>query len=133
MERCDPHTKRCFHELEQYLCAGPKREKFKKLAGRIRDNLAFHYDESGKLIAEAISDRAARPNAKVSLVTRGDTIHSWHFKVADDVVDSIVVRQIWGIPHDADLRAHADSIAEEVRTILCEFLEFSGEFIWKYL
>ena len=129
LQRCDSHTKRCFQEL----CAGPKRERFDKLATRIRSNLAFHYDESGKLIARAISDRAARPKAKVSVVTRGDTIHSWYFKVADDVVDSIAVRQIWDIPRDADLRGQVDAIMEELHTILCQFLDFSGEFIWKYL
>jgi hypothetical protein len=130
---CDPHTQRCFHELKQYVCAGPRRDWFEKLAGRIRSNLAFHYDESGKLVMKAIADRASEPKANVSLVTQGDTIHQWHFKVADDVVDSIVVRQIWDIPRDADLRVQADAIAEEIHKIVLLFLDFSGEVIWKYL
>lgn len=130
---CDPHTQSCFHELEQYVQAGPKRDRFEKLAGRIRHKLGFHYDESGKLIVKAIVDRAARPEARVSLITRGDNINLWHFKAADDVVDSILVRQLWDIPRSADLRHQADAIADEVHKILCQFLDFSGEFIWKYL
>jgi hypothetical protein len=133
VEICDSHTQLCFHELEQYVQAGPKKQRFDKLAGRIRHNLGFHYDESGKLIMKAILDRAARPDARVSLITRGDNINLWHSKVADDVVDSIVVRYIWDIPRGADLRLHADAIADEVHKILCQFLDFSGEFIWKYL
>jgi hypothetical protein len=133
VNRCDSHTQQCFRELEQYVADGPKRKRFEQLAGKIRHKLTFHYDESGKLIERAISDRAARPEAKVSSITRGNTMHLWHFKVADDVVDSIVVRQIWNIPRDADLRAEADAIAEhEVHKIVLWFLDFSGEFIWKY-
>ena len=70
VEICDSHTQLCFHELEQYVQAGPKKQRFDKLAGRIRHNLGFHYDESGKLIMKAILDRAARPDARVSLITR---------------------------------------------------------------
>lgn len=118
--------------LKQYLPCGPKRARFEQLAGQIRHNLTFHYDQSRTLIERAISDRAARPEAKVSLITRGDAMHLWHFKVADDVVDSIIVRQIWKIPRDADLRAKAEAIADEVHKILLLFLDFSGESIWKY-
>jgi hypothetical protein len=59
-------------------------------------------------------------------------MHLWHFKVADDVVDSIVVRRIWRIPRDEDFRAKADAIGDEVQKIALLFLDFSGEFIWKY-
>lgn len=132
VNRCDSYTQRCFRELEQYLPHGLKRARFEQLAGQIRHNLTFHYDQSGTLIERAVSDRAARAEARVSSITRGETIHQWHFKVADDVVDSIVVRQIWKIPREADLRAEADTIANEVHKILLLFLDFSGEFVWKY-
>jgi len=130
---CDPHTQSCFQELEQYVQAGPKKDRFEKLAGRIRHSLAFHYDKSHKLIVKAIVDRAVRPEARVSLITRGDNVDLWHFRAADDVVESIVVRQIWDIPRSADLRHEADAISDELHKVLCQFLDFSGEFIWKYL
>jgi hypothetical protein len=47
-------------------------------------------------------------------------------------VDSIVVRQIWGIPRDKDLRAEIDIIADEVHQLFLCFVDFAGEFIWKY-
>jgi hypothetical protein len=132
VNRCDSHAQQCFRELEQFVPGGTKRTRFEQLAGQIRHNLTFHYDQSGTLIERAISDRAVRPEAKISSITRGNTMHLWHFKVADDVVDSIVIRQIWKIPRDADLRAQADATAEEVHKIVLWFLDFSGEFIWKY-
>jgi hypothetical protein len=132
LARCDDQTRQSFKELEQFLPKAPKRNEFERLIGRIRHKLTFHYDESGKLIQLAIADRAAREDARKSSITRGSAAHLWHFKVADDIVDSIVTRQIWRIPRDKDIRTEADQIAERVREILLWFVDFSGEFIWKY-
>lgn len=130
--RCDIQTQQSFKELEQFLPKAPKRSEFEQLVGRIRHNLTFHYDTSGKLIEQAVADRAGRPDARTSSITRGSSAHLWHFKVADDIIDSIVVRQIWAIPRDKDLRAEADRIAARVHEIFLWFVDFSGEFIWKY-
>lgn len=130
--RCDGQTQQSFNNLEQFLPNAPKRGEFKHLIGRIRHNLTFHYDESGKLIDQAIADRAARPDTRTTSITRGDTAYLWHFKAADDIVDSVVVRQIWAIPHDKDIRIEADHITEQVHEIFLWFVDFSGEFIWKY-
>lgn len=130
--QCDQETRRSFENLEAFLAGGVRRSEFEQLIGRVRHNLTFHYDESGKLIEKAISDRAARAEARSSSVTRGSTAHLWHFKVADDVVDSIVVRQMWKIPRDADLRVEADKVADRVHQIFLWFVDFSGEFIWRY-
>lgn len=132
VKQCDPETQESFHNLEQFLVGGSSRSEIEKIIGRIRHNLTFHYDESGKLIEEAISDRAARSEARISSITRGDHAHLWHFKVADDIVDSIVVRQIWKIPRGTDLRVEADKIADRVHQICLWFLDFSGELIWRY-
>lgn len=101
--------------------------------GKQRHNLTFHYDKNGKLIKKAIADRASRTQARYSFVTRGNTAHLWRFNVADDIVDSIVVRQLWGIPRQSDLRLEADIIADYQHNITLSFIDFAGEFIWKYL
>jgi len=132
VNRCDSQTQQSFKELEQFLTKGSRRAEFEQLVGRVRHNLTFHYDKSGKLIEQAVSDIAGRPDARTSSVTRGDTAYVWHFKVADDIVDSIVVRQIWAIPRAADLRIEADKVADRVHQIFLWFVDFSGEFIWKY-
>lgn len=132
LRRCDNLTKESFRQLEKFLPGGSKREEFERLVGRIRHNLTFHYDESGKLIERAIEDRASRSEARISSVTRGNIAYLWHFKAADDLVDSIVVRQIWNISRNADLRAEANKIADKVHQIFLCFMDFSGEFIWNY-
>ncbi|MBI1747840.1 MAG: hypothetical protein HYR55_14830 [Acidobacteria bacterium] len=129
---CDQETQRLFQMLVPFLHGELSRAEFEQLVGQVRHNLTFHYDHSGKLIENAISDRAARAEARQSSVTRGNTGHLWHFKVADDVVDSIVVSQIWKIPRSADLRAEADKIADRVHQMFLWFIDFSGEFIWRY-
>jgi len=130
--QCDSQTQASFQELQDFLRGGLRHGEFKRLVGQIRHNLAFHYNDSGKLIEKAIEDRAARSEAQVSSITRGDTAHLWHFKVADDVLDSIIVRQIWEIPRTSDLRTEADKVAGDVHRIFLQFLDFAGEFIWKY-
>lgn len=129
---CDNQTQQSFKELEQFLHGAPKRSEFDKLVGRVRHNLTFHYDESGKLIEQAVSDRATYPDARTSSITRGDTAYLWYFKVADDIVDSIVVRQIWAISRKLDVRVETDRIADRTHQIFLWFVDFAGEFIWNY-
>jgi hypothetical protein len=129
---CDATTQRSFQSLADFLPGGAKRKEFEERVGRIRSNLAFHYDESGQLIERAIADRSARPGASVSSITRGESMHYWRFNVADDIVDSIVVRQIWQIPRGVDLREEIDKVADWVHYIVLAFVDFAGEFIWKY-
>lgn len=132
ISRCDVQTRDSFEKLEAFLPKGPNRKEFEKIVGRIRNNLGFHYEESGKLIMRAIEERARRPESRLASVTRGSTAYLWHFEAADAIVDSVVVRQIWGIPTDADLRAEADKYADRVHQIFLWFTDFAGEFIWKY-
>lgn len=132
LRRCDAQTQESFKNLEQFLPGGSERHGFEELVGKVRHNLTFHYEKSGRLIERALSDRAARPEARVSSLTRGDTAYLWHFKVADDIIDSIVVRQIWRIPRTADLSVEADKVVDHLHQIFLYFVEFSGDFIWKY-
>lgn len=133
LSHCDARTQNSFHNLQRVLPKGKERKRLEKLVGKLRHNLAFHYDESGKLIKNAIADRASRTQAQYSSVTRGSTAHLWRFNVADDIVDSIVVRQLWGIPRESDLRLETDRIADYLHQITLSFIDFAGEFLWKYL
>ncbi|MCX7143738.1 MAG: hypothetical protein NT123_22380 [Proteobacteria bacterium] len=132
VRQTDAQTQQSFANLEQFLPGGAQRARMEKLMGRIRSNLTFHYEASGRLLERAIADRAARPEARLSSVTRGSTAYLWHFKAADDIVDSVVVRQIWGIPRSADVRLEADKVADELHQVFLWFVDFAGEFIWKY-
>lgn len=92
----------------------------------------FHYDETGKLIERAITDRANRVAAQHSPITRGSTGYLWHFQPVDEIVDNIIVSHIWRIPQDKDRRAEVDAILDEMHDIFLAFIDFAGDFIWKF-
>lgn len=132
VDHCSDEAQKSYAETLAHAHSGAKRARFEQLVGKMRHKVGFHYDETGKLIQWAIEDRAGRPEGNQTTITRTTGTHGWRFDVADDVVDSIVVRTFWQIPRTADLREQSDKIADEVHAVLVHFLGFAGEFIWKY-
>lgn len=132
LEQCDKQTQASFRKLEPFAKGGSERARFERIAGMIRNNIGFHYETNGKMIRKAVADRAGRAEARTSSITRGDSALLWRFNAADDIIDSIVTRQIWEVPRDTDTRAEADRIADEIHAIFLAFMDFSGEFIWRY-
>lgn len=133
VERCDPRTQDSFRVLENYLRDGTHRKEFERMLGLIRSNLTFHYDETGKRVDRAISELSRRGDP-FGAVTRASTAHDWYFQAADRVINSIVCFQIWGIPEDAaDLSEQADANATECHELFLRFVDFAGEFIWRYV
>jgi hypothetical protein len=39
---------------------------------------------------------------------------------------------LWRIPHSADVRAEADKVIDYIRAVFIAFMDFAGDFIWKY-
>ncbi len=132
LDGCDEQTKTSFNHLLKFAHKGERRDEFEQLVGRLRHNLTFHYDESGKCIERAIGERASEPSTRNTSMTRGSHGYLWHFKLADDLVDSIVTRQIWGIDSGKSLQEESDKVADLVHNIFTSFMDFSGEFVWKY-
>ncbi|HHT9124941.1 MAG TPA: hypothetical protein ACFYD6_03885 [Candidatus Brocadiia bacterium] len=128
---CSQMAQDSFNKLTNCLQGGPDYCNFQKYIGRIRQNTAFHYD--GKLADRALSDRSNRPEASLSKITRGDHISLLRFELADDIIDSIVCRQIWEIPRNVDLRQEADRIAYFGSELCRSFLNFCVEFIFQYI
>lgn len=121
----------CYSKLVNCLESKPDHQKFKDYVKKVRDKTVFHYDR--KLVEKALTDRASRPESKLSKITIGDDISLWRFELSDDIVDSIICRHIWKIPRSADLRKEADIIADFGSDLCVSFLEFSGEFILSYV
>ena len=132
VETCDTRTRDSYSELEQYVEGGARHPEIEHLVGRIRHTITFHYYGCGKAIRKAIASRAGRSEARQTSITRGSSAHRWRFAVADDVIDSIVVRDIWSVPFASDVRPEVDAIAMSIHDIELKFLDFCGEYIWKY-
>jgi hypothetical protein len=130
--RCDSRTREAFDLLQRYLPGGTERAEFERYVIQIRNNLVFHYEKAGKLIKRAIADRASRVDGRMSSITRGSNAYLWRFNAADDLMDSIVCRQIWRVPRTANDRAEVDRVAGYVFQIYLTFLDFVGEFVWEF-
>lgn len=131
--QCSEATRKAFDRLVALRADEAAKRKFEQYVGRLRHNLTFHYDESGDLIKRAMESRAKKPEGNPTSITRGTEPYSWRLTVADDVVDSIVCRQIWNIPEGADLRAEADAAADYGHEIFVAFADFAAEFVTRYV
>lgn len=130
LDECDKKTRADFKILIDLAPGGSRNKEFEGFVGRVRNNVTSHYD--GKLIRNALLRKGGLADGKGATVTRGSEMQLWHFKVADDILDDIVVHQIWGIPRNADTRSEADKVAGRVHEMACAFINFSGELIWRY-
>ena len=130
IDQCDSKTQDSFALLQTYGPGGLNKATLERIAGTIRNNLVFHYDQSGKLVSRAIGALAQRH--RTASVTRASRGPDWYFEVAGRVVDEVICRQIWKIPPAADQVIEADNIIGAIHEIFLTFMDFSGEFIWRY-
>jgi hypothetical protein len=133
LAQCSGATRSAFDRLIALRSDEVQKRTFKQYVGRLRHNLTFHYDESGDLVRRAMAGRAKKPEGNPTSITRGTERYSWRLTIADDVVDTIVCRQIWNIPEEADLRTEADAAADYGHEIFVAFADFAAEFVTKYV
>lgn len=132
LARCDSRTKSSFDYLVHFCPGEPKESRIQKILGQLRHNVGFHYHESGKWIGAAISERAKDPKLRFSRITRGSHAYKWRFHLADEVVETIVIRKIWEIPNSMDALEESNKITAEINELFLAFVDFCGEFIWKF-
>ena len=58
-----------------------------------------------------------------------DTL-DWYFELGDLINDKIVVRNIFEVPDQADVRTALDPILLRLQTMAIAFTDFAGHFIW---
>jgi hypothetical protein len=133
LERTDDTTRDLFNKLLEFTKGGVREEEFRGKIRAIRDNLGFHYhDKESKKIKKALIDRGSRKGARFSTFEISEDTHKWYFKAADDIVDSIIVRQLWKIARGLDAREEADKIMDWAFGIFETFLDFCGKLIQKF-
>jgi hypothetical protein len=59
----------------------------------------------------------------------GNEALDWHFEPGDMVEDRLVVRKIFEIPADTDVRVEVDKILVELHEIAAVFGDFAGYFV----
>ena len=132
IDRCSQAAQGSFSRLVNCLKGGSENKSFEGFVGRIRHSTVFHYDNK-KQVERALADRAGRKEARQSKITFGNHISLSRYELADEILDSIVCRQICKIPRSIDLRQEIDKIMVWGSDLAEALLEFSGEFIYKYV
>lgn len=128
---CDTRTRDSFEKLQPFLHGGPRYQEFVQLVEKVRSNVTFHY-QCDRLISKTIGTLADRPQHRLSRVTRGDDVRLWHFEAADAVLDTIVVRELWQVPWARPAGEGANEAVWKTHLMYLDFMDFAGEFIWKY-
>lgn len=131
VDSCSQEAQASFERLIDCFKSRPNYNKYRDYILKVRNKTIFHYD--GKLVEKALADRANRAEAKISKITKGDHISLWRFDLSDDIVDSLICRQLWKIPREENLREKADEISDFGSNLCVSFLDFCGEYIFSYI
>jgi len=118
--------------------AGPDRDRFERIVGRVRHNTAFHYADgrSDRLFAKMLEVMAERLGSRKARLARGTDFTRWRFHVADDLLLSTVWHHIWGLPVDAsddELRNLAQEQTSYAFGLSLDLLAVCEELVCSYL
>jgi hypothetical protein len=122
--KCSKKTEECFTAVKAFIDT----EDYKKLC-RLRNNVGFHYDP--KLAERAVREISSDFPEDASAMTLGEDPLDWHFVLGDKVQDKIVVRYIFEVPKEKNIREESDAIAGRVFDMAEKLAEFAGYFIWE--
>ena len=118
----DGQTRASFDKLRTY-----KRSKRYRTMKLIRNKVSSHYDPVW--IKEVIEDLYQKHPGTVASISMGNEALDWHFEPGDMVEDRLVVRKIFEIPADTDVRVEVDKILVELHEIAAVFGDFAGYFV----
>jgi hypothetical protein len=107
VDKCTKKTRDCFAAVTAFLDT----DDSKKLL-QLRNNVGFHYD--AKRAARTVSEIAGDFPEDFSTMTLGEDPLEWHFVLGDKVQDKIVVRYIFEVSKDKDIRKEANAIVGRV-------------------
>ena len=134
VNKCSNDAQQAFQRLCQYILGGKKRHEYEKYFGRIRHNFAFHYHESGDWIKQSLKEKLNIKKQNTAPITLGE-VNKTRYNLADQIVDNIVCRKIFGIPYEINFekdRIAVDKILKFGSDIARDLIGFGGEFIHNY-
>lgn len=130
--KCTEETKNDFYNLRNCLEGFSKSQEFLEKIELIRHNTVFHY-KANKLFKRAIKRRSENQQGKYSSITRSNDVSFLRFNIADDIINTIIIRFLWKLEGDDDLQSRTDN-ASEFGSDLCKaFVNFCSEFIFRYI
>jgi len=122
---CDQRTRGSFEKVVSFIGTDDY-----QIMLRIRNNITFHYGD--RVVEKAIVAAAkSYPDVPLTMSIGQETI-DWFFAPADRIIDRIVVRDIFSVPDEADVRVEVDNIVVRLQIIVKMFADFAGYFIWRH-
>ncbi|WP_439609906.1 hypothetical protein [Reyranella sp.] len=126
VQECDGPTQREFDTLVAFLVD----PKYEKIVGRVRNNLAFHYD--AKLTERALTQYCEKYAEGIGAISMGSKPFDWMFEPGAFINERVAVRDVFDVPEGADITEKTDKLMIELQGILNTFMQFAGHFVWKH-
>lgn len=130
LNHCDYQTRASLDKLKPYLKDGAEYAKFDGFSRKLRSNVVFHYHEGGRF--DWISRALAALSPQSGEIQIGTEPVLVHFDLADQVVEEIVLREIWKVPPGEAQPENADAVATYCHEVFKAFMDFSIYFAWEY-
>ena len=104
--------------------------KDRLLMAKMRNVAAFHYDK--KLSMKRLKRMVEiAPEHSSSYSLGGDTL-DWYFELGDIVFDEVVVREVFEIPEEANVKEAVFEALDRLHVMGVAFTDFAGYFIRDY-
>jgi hypothetical protein len=98
-----------------------------KFFKEVRNSLGFHYLPA--TVRYTVDRQAGRvPAVNLSLSVGSDNLQ-WYYEPGDRIIDSFIIRDVFGIPEDADAVKEVDRLIHEMQDVAEHIATFAGYFI----
>jgi hypothetical protein len=122
LDKCSNPTREAFWRAIKVV--GTDQYKFFK---DVRNSLAFHYlPNTVRSTVESLGKRV--PDVPLSLSIGSDNLQ-WYYEPGDRIVDSYIVRDVFGLPENADVVAEVDKLIHKMQGVAEDVTLFAGYFI----
>jgi hypothetical protein len=100
VDQCDRQTVNAFRVAQGFIGSDDYR-----LLAKMRNVAAFHYD--AKLSVRRLISLVEKYPTHVSGISMGSETLDWYFELGDVIIDGIVIRDVFGIGEEEDIKTGA--------------------------
>jgi hypothetical protein len=122
VDRADQATKRSFQVVSRFLDGADY-----NMMAKMRNVVAFHYEP--KLALRRLRKLVEKWPDHSMLYSLGSETLDWYFELGDLIADEVVIREVFGISEDADIKEATLKILDRLHVIGAAFTDFAGYFI----
>ncbi len=125
VERCEKTTQDAFARAVKIIGTTDY-----KLMKKVRDSITFHYLHDN--VESALTLLADKHPNDPRPITIGTRAIDWHYEPCDRIIDNAVLREIFEVAEDADLKEELETYAELYLTLGDDIMAFAGPFIFHH-